>query len=205
VPSASSPFRPVLVIATLNRGKARELALLIGDLPFEIRSLADVPGAVLPAETGESYAANALAKARAGARLAGALALADDSGLEVDALGGAPGINSARYGGPGLDDAGRCRLLLEALAAVTPERRTARFRCVIALADPTGWERTTEGVVEGIITPAPRGQGGFGYDPLFYYPPLGRTFAELAPEEKARVDHRGAAMRAARRLLAECL
>jgi XTP/dITP diphosphohydrolase len=204
VPSASSPFRPVLVIATLNRGKAREPGALLGDLPFELRSLADVPGAVLPEETGESYAANALAKARAGARLAGALALADDSGLEGDALAGAPGIHSARYGGPDLDDAGRCRLLLEALAKVAPERRTARFRCVIALADPAGWERTTEGVVEGIITTAPRGQGGFGYDPLFYYPPLGRTFAELSPEEKARVDHRGIAARAARRLLAEC-
>ena len=202
--SASSPCRSLLVIATLNRGKARELALLLGHLPFEIRVLADLPGAVLPAETGASYAENALAKARAGARLAGALALGDDSGLEVDALGGAPGIHSARYGGPGLDDAGRWRHLLAALAEVPPERRTARFRCVIALADPAGWERTAEGVVEGIITTAPRGRGGFGHDPLFYYPPLGRTFAELAPEEKARVDHRGIAARAARRLLAEC-
>ena len=204
MPSASSPSRPLLVLATLNRGKARELALLLGDLPFEIRTLADFPGTVLPAEIGTTYVANALAKARAGARLAGALALADDSGLEVDALAGAPGIQSARYGGPGLDDAGRCRLLLAELADVPPERRTARFRCVIALADATGWERVTEGVVEGTITTAPRGHGGFGYDPLFHYPPLGRTFAELAPEEKARVDHRGLAARAARRLLAEC-
>jgi len=178
--------------------------MLLGDLPFELRALADFTGAVLPAETGTTYAANALAKARAGARLAGALALGDDSGLEVDALGGAPGIQSARYGGPGLDDAGRCRRLLDALTDVAAARRTARFRCVIALADPSGWERTVEGAVEGLITTAPRGHRGFGYDPLFYYPALGRTFAELAPEEKARVDHRGLAARAARRLLAEC-
>jgi XTP/dITP diphosphohydrolase len=196
--------RPLLVLATLNPGKARELARLLGDLPFALRALGDLPGAALPEERGATYAANALAKARAGARLAGALALGDDSGLEVDALGGAPGLRSARYGGPGLDDAGRCRLLLARLADVPPARRTARFRCVIALADPAGRERVAEGLVEGTITTAPRGRGGFGYDPLFYYPPLGRTFAELAPEEKARVDHRGAAVRAARRLLTEC-
>jgi hypothetical protein len=116
VPSASSPSRPLLVLATLNAGKARELTVLLGDLPFKVRALGEFPGAALPEESEDSYRGNALLKARAAARVGRAWALADDSGLEVDALGGAPGVRSARYGGPGLDDAGRCALLLEALA-----------------------------------------------------------------------------------------
>ncbi len=201
MPSASSPARPLLVLATLNAAKARELVALLGDIPYEVRGLAELPGARLPEEAGDTYRANALGKARAAARLAGAWALGDDSGIEVDALGGAPGVRSARFGGPGLDDAARCALLLEALRGVPPEERTARFRCVVAVVDATGRERTAEGVAEGVITDAPRGHHGFGYDPLFFYPPLRRTFAELAPEEKARVDHRGRAVRAARRFL----
>lgn len=193
--------RPVLVLATLNPGKARELAGLLAGLPHDLRPLAAVPGARPPEESGASYAANALLKARAAARLAGATALADDSGLEVDALGGAPGLHSARYGGPGLDDAARCARLLEALRGVPPGRRTARFRCVIAVVEPAGGEWTVEGVAEGRILEAPRGAGGFGYDPLFLYPPLGRTFAELAEAEKAAVSHRGRAAAAARRRL----
>ncbi|MEK7714728.1 MAG: non-canonical purine NTP pyrophosphatase [candidate division NC10 bacterium] len=114
MPSASSPSRPLLVLATLNPGKGRELSALLGDIPFEVRTLAELGGA-LPEETEDSYRGNALLKARAAARVAPAWALADDSGIEVDALGGAPGVRSARYGGPGLDDAGRCRRLLEAL------------------------------------------------------------------------------------------
>jgi XTP/dITP diphosphohydrolase len=201
VPSASSPSRPQLVLATLNPAKARELAALLEGVPYEVRPLGEWPGAALPEETGDTYHENALLKARAVARLVGALALADDSGVEVDALGGAPGVRSARFGGPGLDDAGRCALLLEALRGVPLEKRTARFRCVIALAGPAGREHTAEGVVEGMIADAPRGHHGFGYDPLFFYPPLGRTFAELLPGEKTRVDHRGRAVRAARRFL----
>jgi XTP/dITP diphosphohydrolase len=201
VPSASSPSRPLLVLATLNAGKARELTALLADLPFEVRGLGDFPGAALPEESEDSYRGNALLKARAAARVARAWALGDDSGLEVDALGGAPGVRSARYGGPGLDDAGRCARLLEALAGVPPDKRTARFRCVIAVVDPGGREHVAEGVVQGVIAEAPRGTHGFGYDPIFYYPPLGRTFGELAPSEKARVDHRGRAVRAARRFL----
>jgi len=201
VPSARSPSRPRLVLATLNRAKARELAALLQGLPWEVVGLAALPGAALPEETGRTYRENALRKARHAAALTGARALADDSGLEVDALGGAPGVQSARYGGPGLDDAGRCALLLRALAGVPPARRTARFRCVIALADPDGRAEVVEGLVEGRITEAPRGAHGFGYDPVFFYPPRGRTFAELSLEEKARVDHRGRAVRAARRLL----
>ena len=197
-----SPARSaVLVLATLNRGKARELITLLGDVPFELRVLADYPGAVPPEETETTYRGNALLKARAAARLTGEWSVGDDSGLEVDALGGAPGLYSARYGGPGLDDSGRCALLLEALRDVPDERRTARFDCAIALVDPHGREWVVEGVAEGVIIHAPRGENGFGYDPLFYYPPLGKTFAELDDTEKADVSHRGRAAAAARRAL----
>ncbi len=192
---------PVLVLATLNRGKARELITLLGDVPFDLRVLADYSGVVAPEETETTYRGNALLKARAAARLTGDWSLGDDSVLEVDALGGAPAVRSARYGGPGLDDAGRCALLLEALRDVPDDRRTARFRCVIAIVDPEGREGVVEGVAEGAITRAPRGRNGFGYDPLFFYPPLGRTFAELSDAEKADVSHRGRAAAAARRAL----
>ena len=203
MPSESSPSRPALVLATLNPAKGRELIELLGLVPFEIRLLAEIPGARLPEETGATYAENALVKARIAAEQTGALALGDDSGLEVDALGGAPGLYSARFGGPGLDDRGRLELLLERLRAVPPPRRTARFRCVIALAGPSRAARVVEGVAEGVIAEAPRGSGGFGYDPIFFYPPLGRTFAELSDGEKAAVSHRGLALEAARRLLSE--
>src|SRR5881296_996719 len=192
-----------VVLATLNPAKLRELARLLGDLPIELLSLADIPGATLPEETARTYADNALLKARAAQRLTGCAALGDDSGLEVDALGGAPGVHSARFGGAGLDDAGRVALLLERLRAVPAAKRTARFRCVIALVDEGGGERAVEGVAEGEIAAAPRGDGGFGYDPVFFYPPLGRTFGELSDRDKERVSHRGLAARAARALLRE--
>jgi len=193
--------KPPLVVATLNRAKGRELVALLGDVPYEVVLLADVPGATLPEETGSSYRENALIKARVAAAMTGALALADDSGIEVDALDGGPGRHSARWGGPALDDAARNARLLERLRGMPPARRTARFRCVIALVEPGGGERVVEGAVEGVIAEGPRGAGGFGYDPVFVYPPLGRTFGELEPAEKRRVDHRGAAVRAARALL----
>ena len=189
------------MLATLNRAKARELVELLGDIPYVIVPLLEVPGAKLPEETADTYEGNALLKARAAVRLEGDLALADDSGLEVDALGGAPGVRSARFGGPGLDDAGRIALLLERLRGVPAERRTARFRCVIALVDRSGAARTVEGVVEGRIAEAPRGAGGFGYDPVFFHPPSGRTFGELSDAEKSGVSHRALAARAARALL----
>jgi XTP/dITP diphosphohydrolase len=201
VTSARSPSDRRLVVATLNRGKGRELTRLLADFPFEIVLLADVPGARLPEETGTTYAENALIKARAAARATGLPALGDDSGLEVDALGGAPGLYSARFGGPGLDDAGRIALLLERLVAVPDERRTARFRCVVAFVGTDGEERLAEGTVEGTITRVPRGAGGFGYDPVFFHPPNRCTLAELPEEDKLRVDHRGAAVRALRQLL----
>jgi XTP/dITP diphosphohydrolase len=189
------------VVATLNRGKAREIAALLAGVPHDVRVLADMPGARLPPEGETSYRENALAKARAAARFAGARALADDSGLEVEVLGGGPGVLSARFGGPGLDDAGRVRHLLDCLRGVEPARRIARFRSVIAIVGADGGEDVVEGMVEGVIAEAPRGAGGFGYDPVFIYPPYGRTFGEVSDEEKWRVDHRGRAMAAARRLL----
>jgi XTP/dITP diphosphohydrolase len=201
VPSASSLSRPILVLATLNPAKGRELVALLGSVPFEIQMLAHISGARLPEETGATCAENALVKARVAAELTGALALGDDSALEVDALDGAPGVYTARFGGPGLDDRGRWQLLLECLQDVPAARRTARFRCAIALAGGGRPEKVVEGVAEGVIAEAPGGAYGFGYDPVFFYPPLGRTFAELTDEEKARVSHRGLALAAARRLL----
>jgi XTP/dITP diphosphohydrolase len=185
----------------MNPGKVRELGELLGDVGYDVRPLGEWTGASLPEETEETYAGNALLKARAAVRITGCRVLADDSGLEVDALDGAPGVRSARYGGPGLDDAGRVRRLLDALRDVPPERRTARFRCVIALLAPGGGARFAEGVVEGVIAASPRGTGGFGYDPIFYYPPLGRTLAELTEAEKAGVSHRARAAAAARDIL----
>jgi XTP/dITP diphosphohydrolase len=201
VPTAASPSSRRLVIASLNRAKVRELTDLLGALPYVVVALADVPGATLPEETADSYEGNALLKARAVAVRDGDVVLADDSGLEVDALGGAPGVRSARFGGPGLDDAGRTALLLERLRGVPQERRTARFRCVIVIAGGSGQARTVEGVVEGVIADAPRGGGGFGYDPVFLHPPSGKTFGELSEAEKSRVSHRALAALRARALL----
>ena len=196
-----SGSRRPLVLATLNRAKGRELLELLGDLPWDVTLLADTPGATLPEETGTTYADNALLKARAAVQSTGATALADDSGIEVDALDGGPGLHSARWGGPGLDDAGRNALLLERLRGVPPERRTARYRCVIAIVGPDHRERLVEGTCEGVITEAPRGEGGFGYDPLFFFPPFRRTFGELEAACKHGVSHRGIAARAARAIL----
>jgi len=185
------------VLATANPGKVAEMSELLAGLPCRILSLADFPGLALPPEGDVSYAENALAKARAVAASTRCLAMADDSGLEVDALGGRPGVLSARYGGEGLGDAGRCQALLAALRDVPAERRTARFRSVIALCAPSGREAITDGVVDGVLLGRPQGSGGFGYDPLFYYPPLGATFAELPAEAKNRVSHRARAVASA--------
>ena len=179
----------------------RELRALLADVPFQIRALTDYPPFTMPEETGATYAANALIKARAAARHTGLLALGDDSGIEVDALGGAPGVRSARYGGPGLDDVGRVRHLLGQIEHVPDGRRTARFRCVIALVAPDGEQTLVEGSCEGRLTLAPRGTGGFGYDPIFFYPPFDQTFGELTDERKATVSHRGLAAAAARAAL----
>ena len=201
MPSAPSRSSRRLLVASLNRAKVRELVALLGEVPYTIVPLADVPGATLPEETADTYAGNALLKAEAVERSDTDVVLADDSGLEVDALGGAPGLHSARFGGPGLDDRARTALLLERLRGVPPERRTARFRCVIVIVGGAAPARTVEGVVEGLIVDAPRGTGGFGYDPVFFHPGFGRTFGELTEAEKSGVSHRALAARSARALL----
>ena len=187
------------MLATANRAKAREMAELLEGIPFRVLNLSDLTGITLPPEGESSYADNALGKARAVATATGEIALADDSGIEVDALGGRPGVLSARYGGEGLSDPERCHVMLREMTGVPAARRGARFRCVIAIVCPRrGLETTMEGVVEGVLLEAPRGEGGFGYDPLFFYPPLGKSFAELPPAEKNRVSHRAQACRLAR-------
>ena len=192
------------MLATANPAKAREMAALLAGIPFRILNLGDFPGLTLPPEGESSYAENALGKARAVAAATGELALADDSGIEVDALGGGPGFLSARYGGPGLSDPERCAVMLREMASVPRERRTARFRCLIAIVCPrSGRETTLEGVVEGVLLDAPRGARGFGYDPLFFYPPFGKTFGEVPRADKDRVSHRGKAFARLRAFLAD--
>jgi len=177
------------------------LAALLTGLPYRVEDLSVYPQIVLPPEGEASYEENALAKARAVTRAIGTVALADDSGIEVDAFAGKPGVLSARYGGEGLSDAERNALMLRELAGVPPARRTARYRAVIAVTGPDGREATVEGAVEGMILGSPRGDSGFGYDPIFYYPPFGASFGEVSPTAKHAVSHRGRAMAFARALL----
>jgi XTP/dITP diphosphohydrolase len=197
-----------LLVATHNQGKVREYRALLADLPIEVTYL-DAEGITFEAEeTGQTFAENAAMKAQAYAALTGLLTWADDSGLEVDALGGEPGVLSARYGAPAArSDVERYQLLLSRLAGVPDLRRTARFRCVVALAWPDGRVVTAGGVCEGRIAHAPRGEHGFGYDPIFLVADFGyqQTMAELDPDLKNQVSHRGRAARAARQELARWL
>jgi XTP/dITP diphosphohydrolase len=191
-----------LLVATHNQGKIREYRSLLADLPLHVTWLEQEGVTFEVEETGATFVENACLKAEQYARLTGLWTWADDSGLEVDALGGAPGVYSARYGGQGLSDRDRYLHLLAALAALPHAPRTARFRCVVAIAAPNGPVYTTEGAVEGEIIDAPRGEFGFGYDPVFYLPAHGATMAELAPGVKNRISHRGQAAAGAARLLA---
>jgi len=194
-----------LVIGTRNAGKFREIAAILAPLDVDARPLdafGDVPA--VP-ETGETFEANARAKALGYARATGQWALADDSGLAVDALGGAPGVRSARFGGADGNDALNNAALLRALADHPPETWTARFRCVMALATPDRVLAVTEGVCEGVITDPPAGSNGFGYDPHFYLPDRGRTMAQLSPAEKNRLSHRARALAAMKERLARLL
>ncbi|HXF63278.1 MAG TPA: XTP/dITP diphosphatase [Caldilineaceae bacterium] len=190
-----------LLVATHNQGKIREYQALLADLPLTVTSLKDEGVTLDVEETGATFAENAILKARSYAALTGLWTWSDDSGLEVDGLNGRPGVYSARYGGPGLTDQERYRRVLTELAATPRERWRARFRCVVAIALPGGQVYTTEGTLEGQITDSPRGEHGFGYDPIFYLPALGATLAELPPELKNRISHRGQATRAAKELL----
>lgn len=185
-----------LLIATGNPGKVREYRRLLADAPMNIIGLADVGLDKMDVEeTGTTFEENAIIKAKAYAAAAKLWALADDSGLVVDALDGQPGVYSARFGGPGLDDAGRRKHLLEKLAGVPQEKRTGRFMCVIAVCDPTGEKiHTVSGSVEGIILEEERDSGnGFGYDPVFMPEGYDKTFGELSSEIKNRISHRGVA------------
>lgn len=185
-----------LVLATGNPGKVDELRILVrewGDVDaLDLRSF---PGVALPEETAPSYAGNAIAKARAVAEATGLPALADDSGLEVEALGGEPGIRSARWAGPGATDAERIAKLLGALAGVPEAARAARFRCVVALAWPDGGLETAEGRCDGRIAQLPEGRGGFGFDPVFVADDIGHSLGRATPVEKRRISHRAHAMR----------
>ncbi|MEO8540727.1 MAG: RdgB/HAM1 family non-canonical purine NTP pyrophosphatase [bacterium] len=191
-----------LLLATNNPGKVREFRRLLAGSGFEVVTPGEIGLTLDVEETGASYADNAILKAVAFATAGDCLALADDSGIEVDALGGAPGMFSARFGGPGLDDEGRTALLLQKLEGVADGRRTARYRAVVALATATGEPQCFEGVQEGAIARAPKGTGGFGYDPVFLVDGV-RAQAEISDAEKDQISHRGKAVRAAIRWLAE--
>ncbi len=182
----------VLVIATRNAGKTNEIRALLEDFPIDIRNLDDFGPIPEVVEDGSTFEENAYKKASFTARVLGFPALADDSGLVVTALDGAPGVHSARWAGAAATDADRCQKLLQAMEAV--DDRRASFECVISIAVPGGAALTYESRCEGEITRAPSGSNGFGYDPVFFYPPLGKTFAELSRDDKGQVSHRGRAL-----------
>ena len=182
------------VLATHNPGKLREMGDILRGLGVEVVSPADVGCHVEVEETGTTFAENAMLKAKAVCAASGLPAIADDSGLCVDALGGAPGVYSARYGGEGLDDAGRYRLLLSNLRG--QPTRAAHFACAIACAFPNGDTLTAEGRCDDAIAYAPMGEGGFGYDPVFLVPEKSKTFGQLTAEEKSSISHRGRALQA---------
>lgn len=194
-----------LLIATHNRGKLEEYRILLSDLDLDVVNLDEAGVDFDVDETGETFAENAVLKARTYAQTTGMWTWADDSGLEVDALGGRPGVYSARYAGPDASDEDRYRKLLEELNTHPGEPRTARFRCVVALATPDGRIETTSGAVEGVILETPRGGFGFGYDPVFYVPDLDASMAELTSETKNRISHRGQAARLAKSVLGAML
>lgn len=185
-----------LAVATLNPGKLREFREALGPAGFELVSAPEVGVETFPEETGTSYEENALIKAAHVAVASGLPALADDSGLEVDALDGAPGVYTARYGGPGLTDGERMAHLLRRIVGVPEARRTGRFVAAIVLATPAGAVQSFLGESRGSILQGPRGKDGFGYDPIFFSAELGKTFAEASLEEKRAVSHRGRALEA---------
>lgn len=186
-----------LLIATTNQGKFAEVEARLRNLPVRVRSLKTIANPPAVIEDGQTFEENALKKARALAEFSGLLTLADDSGLEVDELGGAPGIYSARYAGAEADDARNNEKLLEELAGVPEAQRTARFVCALAVCLPRssgGKEWVVRESCEGRIAFAPKGSHGFGYDPLFFFPPFGKTFGEIERDLKATVSHRGKAL-----------
>lgn len=191
-----------IVLATQNPGKLGEMRQLVVGLGYAVRGLRELGVAEAPEETGSTYRENAALKARYYSRRTGLPAVADDSGLSVEALGGGPGLHSSRFGGEGASDAARNRLLLEKLAGLPPERRAARFTSAVAVARDGQVVFETEQSVEGFVAEAGRGTNGFGYDPLFFYPPFGATFGEVARERKDAVSHRGRSFARLREFLA---
>jgi XTP/dITP diphosphohydrolase len=193
--TATSPV--TVVLATRNRHKVGEIAALLADLPIRLLGIDEVAAGLALIEDRDTFEGNAYAKAEQAAAATGLPSLADDSGLEVDALGGAPGVHSARYAGEPSDDARNNDRLLRELAGVPAEKRGGRYRCVAAWVDPrSGSRRASSGSCEGQILETPRGMGGFGYDPLFLIPALGKTMAEIDQNVKNRLSHRAAAFRA---------
>jgi len=193
-----------LLVATTNAGKFAEIEAALKTLPLRVLPQSALKNAPRVVEDGKTFEDNARKKAHILAAFSGRVTLADDSGIEVDALGGAPGVHSARYGGEEADDARNNEKLVQALANVPQEKRGARFVCVLALYAPpalSGGEWLFRAECQGWIADAPRGKNGFGYDPLFFYPPLGCTFGELDREAKSRVSHRGRALRQLREAL----
>ena len=189
-----------IVLATHNRDKLKEIRRLLDPAQFELLTLDDFDDFPEIEEDGATLEENALKKAREVYRATGLLSVADDTGLEVDALGGRPGVYSSRFAGEDASYADNVRKLLEEMKDVPQDERTARFRCVVAIVDGTR-ETTVEGICEGRITTEPRGRGGFGYDPVFWVPEAGKTFAEMSAEEKNAVSHRGRAFRKAAQVL----
>ena len=190
-----------LVLATRNRHKGEELAALLSDLGIGIRTLDEFPEVPDVIEDGETCEANAIKKARAVSKATGLMAVADDTGLEVDALGGRPGVFAARYAGEHATYEDNWRKLLQELSGVPRKRRTARFMTVAAMALPSGEVQVTTGQLEGVISEEPAGAGGFGYDPVFFVPELGKTLAQLSAEEKNRISHRAKAFAQVREIL----
>ena len=185
-----------IIFATGNEGKMREIRLILGDLGVELLSLKDAGIDIEIEENGETFEENAIIKAKTVMEAAGALVLADDSGLEIDYLNGEPGVYSARYLGEDTSYRIKNQNLIDRLSGVPDEKRTARFVCVIAAAFPDGRIRTARGTIEGIIGYEERGTGGFGYDPIFWLPEYGCSTAELTLEKKNELSHRGKALRA---------
>jgi XTP/dITP diphosphohydrolase len=190
-----------LLIATTNHDKVREISGVLDGLPFQLVTLEDWSGIAVPPEDAPTFIENARSKARHYARLTGELTVAEDSGLEIDALGGAPGVQSARFGGPSASYPDRFQLIYSALRAKGVSGSTARFVCAAVLADGRGIVFEVSAALEGCIAPEPRGSAGFGYDPIFLHPPDPRTLAEMTAAEKAAISHRGQAFRSLRRFL----
>ncbi|WP_077214165.1 XTP/dITP diphosphatase [Bacillus dakarensis] len=184
-----------VIIATKNKGKAREFERMFRPLGYEVKTLLDYPSIQDIDETGSTFEENARLKAETVAKEMGKVVIADDSGLMVDALDGAPGIYSARYAGPAKDDEANMDKVLNELAEVPEEKRTARFYCALAVAVPNGETVTVNGTCEGIILSERRGNNGFGYDPIFFVRDLGRAMAELEPSEKSQISHRANALK----------